>query len=126
MNSVQLVGRVGQDPQIFVSEGGKRVARVSLATTERGFTRRDGTKVEDRTEWHNLVFFGSITQVIEKYVKKGELISVRGSIHYDKYEDKDKVVRYTTDMYRIKFCHWYYDLDMEDTGCYRVMKFKKK
>lgn len=98
MNSVQLVGRVGQDPQIFVSEGGKRVARVSLATTERGFTRRDGSKVEDRTEWHNLVFFGSITQVIEKYVKKGELISVRGSIHYDKYEDKDKVVRYTTDI----------------------------
>ncbi len=97
MNSVQLVGRVGQDPQIF-GEGSKRVARVSLATTERGFVKKDGTKVEDRTEWHSLVFFGSITQVIEKYVKKGELISVRGSIHYDKYEDKDKVVRYTTDI----------------------------
>jgi single-strand DNA-binding protein len=97
MNSVQLVGRVGQDPQIF-GDGAKRVARISLATTERGFTKKDGTKVEDRTEWHNLVFFGSITQVIEKYVKKGELISVRGSIHYDKYEDKDKVVRYTTDI----------------------------
>jgi len=97
MNSVQLVGRVGQDPQIF-GEGSKRVVRVSLATTERGFVKKDGTKVEDRTEWHSLVFFGSITQVIEKYVKKGELISVRGSIHYDKYEDKDKVVRYTTDI----------------------------
>lgn len=97
MNSVQLVGRVGQDPQIF-GEGSKRVARVSLATTERGFVKKDGTKVEDRTEWHSLVFFGSITSVIEKYVKKGELISVRGSIHYDKYEDKDKVVRYTTDI----------------------------
>lgn len=97
MNSVQLVGRVGQDPQIF-GEGSKRVARVSLATTERGFVKKDGTKIEDRTEWHSLVFFGSITQVIEKYVKKGELISVRGSIHYDKYEDKDKVVRYTTDI----------------------------
>lgn len=97
MNSVQLVGRVGQDPQIF-EEGSKRVARVSLATTERGFVKKDGTKVEDRTEWHSLVFFGSITSVIEKYVKKGELISVRGSIHYDKYEDKDKVVRYTTDI----------------------------
>jgi len=97
MNSVQLVGRVGQDPQIF-GDGAKRVARISLATTERGFTKKDGTKVEDRTEWHNLVFFGSITHVIEKYVKKGELISVRGSIHYDKYEDKDKVVRYTTDI----------------------------
>jgi single-strand DNA-binding protein len=97
MNSVQLVGRVGQDPQIF-GDGAKRVARISLATTERGFTKKDGTKVEDRTEWHNLVFFGSITQVIEKYVKNGELISVRGSIHYDKYEDKDKVVRYTTDI----------------------------
>lgn len=97
MNSVQLVGRVGQDPQIF-GEGAKRVARVSLATTERGYVRKDGTKVEDRTEWHNLVFFGSITTVIEKYVKKGELISVRGSIHYDKYEDKDKIVRYTTEI----------------------------
>ena len=46
MNSVQLVGRVGQDPQIF-GEGSKRVARVSLATTERGFVKKDGTKVED-------------------------------------------------------------------------------
>ena len=88
---------MGQDPQIF-GEGSKRVARVSLATTERGFVKKDGTKVEDRTEWHSLVFFGSITTVIEKYVKKGELISVRGSIHYDKYEDKDKIVRYTTEI----------------------------
>lgn len=98
MNNVQLIGRVGQEPQIF--EGNNtRVARFTLATTERGRKRPDGTKGEDITEWHSVVFFGSICSVIEQYVKKGDLISVRGRIHYDKYEDATtKVTKYRTDI----------------------------
>lgn len=96
MNNVQLIGRVGQEPQIF--EGNTKVARFTLATTERGRKRPDGTKGEDITEWHNIVFFGSICSVIENYVKKGDLISVRGRIHYDKYEDVNKVTKYRTDI----------------------------
>jgi len=97
MNSVQLVGRVGTDPQI--TEGNNvRVAKFTLATTERGRKRPDGTRSEDITEWHNLVFFGPICSVIEQYVKKGELISVRGRIHYDRYEDAKNNVKFWTEI----------------------------
>ncbi len=66
MNRVSLIGNVGNDP-VFYGDGinTKRVARVSLATTERGFTKKDGSVIPDRTEWHTIVFFGSICKVIE-------------------------------------------------------------
>lgn len=98
MNTVQLVGRVGQDPKVM-GDAGRKVARFSLATTERGFETKSGKKIEDRTEWHTLVFFGNICNVIEKFVKTGSLISVKGSIHYSKWEDADKNVRYTTEIW---------------------------
>lgn len=59
---------MGQDPKVSECESGRKVARVSLATTERGFTTKAGKKVEDRTEWHNLVFFGGVCSVLENHV----------------------------------------------------------
>lgn len=100
MNRVSLIGNVGNDP-VFYGDGinTKRVARVSLATTERGFTKKDGTAIPDRTEWHTIVFFGSICQVIEKYVKTGARIAVEGSIHYSKWEDPEKGTKYSTEIW---------------------------
>jgi single-strand DNA-binding protein len=100
MNRVSLIGNVGNDP-VFYGDGinTKRVARVSLATTERGFTKKDGTAIPERTEWHTIVFFGSICQVIEKYVKTGARIAVEGSIHYCKWEDENKNVKYSTEIW---------------------------
>lgn len=100
MNRVSLIGNVGNDP-VFYGDGinTKRVARVSLATTERGFTKKDGTSIPDRTEWHTIVFFGSICQVIEKYVKTGARIAVEGSIHYSKWEDPEKGTKYSTEIW---------------------------
>lgn len=98
MNNVQLVGRVGQDPKIM-GEGGRKIARLTLATTERGFETRSGKKIEDRTEWHTLVFFGNICSVIENHVKKGSLLAVKGSIHYSKWEDANKETKYSTEIY---------------------------
>ncbi len=98
MNSVQLVGRVGQDPKIM-GDGSRKVARFSLATTERGFETKSGKKIEDRTEWHTLVFFGNICNVIENYVKTGSLISIKGSIHYSKWEDENKNTKYSTEIW---------------------------
>ena len=99
MNNVQLVGRVGQDPKIMGTEAGRRVARFTLATTERGYETKSGKKIEDRTEWHTLVFFGNICNVIENYVKTGSLIGVKGSIHYSKWEDENKNVKYSTEIW---------------------------
>lgn len=99
MNNVQLVGRVGQEPKIMGTEAGRKVARFTLATTERGYETRNGKKIDDRTEWHNLVFFGNISNVIENYVKVGSLISVKGSIHYAKWEDPEKGTKYMTEIW---------------------------
>lgn len=120
MNNVQLVGRVGQDPKVNEGENGRKVARVSLATTERGFTTKSGKKVEDRTEWHNLVFFGNICSVLENYVKTGALIGVKGSIHYSKWEDADKNTRYMTEI-------WCSDLELlskKESSEDEVMQYK--
>ena len=120
MNSVQLVGRVGQEPKVNEGENGGKVVRLSLATTERGFETKSGKKIEDRTEWHTLVFFGNICGVVEKYVKTGSQICVRGSIHYSKWEDSGNNVRYSTEI-------WCSDLELlgkreavEEAGQYKA------
>ena len=96
MNNVQLIGRVGQDPKVM---GDGKVARFALATTERGYETKSGKKIEERTEWHTLVFFGNICKVIEQFVKTGSLISVKGSIHYNKWEDENKNIKYSTEIW---------------------------
>ena len=72
MNKAILIGNVGRDPNVRYFEGGRAVAQVTLATTERGYTLQNGTQVPDRTEWHNLVFRNGLAQTVEKYVHKGD------------------------------------------------------
>lgn len=92
-NLVILVGNLGADPEIKTFESGNKVANLKLATSEK-WTNKAGEKVEE-TQWHSLVFFGKIVDVIEKYVKKGDRISVDGKIKYESYE-KDGEKRYST------------------------------
>lgn len=70
-NQATVMGYVGDEPRITTTQSGKKVASFSIATTEKGFTKKDGTKVEDRTEWHNIVVWGNLAIVIERYVHKG-------------------------------------------------------
>ena len=95
INKVLLIGRVGKDPDVKQITGGS-VAKFSLATTE-SYKNKAGEKVEN-TEWHNVVIFGKLTEIVEKYVKKGDLIYVEGKIIYGSYDDKDGNKRYTTDI----------------------------
>ena len=78
MNKAILIGNVGRDPNVKYFEGGRAVAQVTLATTERGYTLQNGTQVPDRTEWHNLVFRNGLAQTVEKYVHKGDKLYVEG------------------------------------------------
>jgi single-strand DNA-binding protein len=80
MNKAILIGNVGRDPNVKYFEGGRAVAQVTLATTERGYTLQNGTQVPDRTEWHNLVFRNGLAQTVEKYVHKGDKLYVEGKI----------------------------------------------
>ncbi len=99
VNKVILVGNVGKDPEVRYLDNDVAVANFSLATTERGYTSRDGQTVPDRTEWHNIVVWRGLAKVVESYVKKGTQIFIEGKIRTRSYDDKDGNKRYVTEVY---------------------------
>lgn len=94
VNKVILVGNVGKDPDIVSFENNKK-ATFSLATSEK-YKDKEGKSVE-KTEWHNIVFWGAVVDVIEKYVKKGKQVYVEGKLASRSYE-KDGQTRYITEI----------------------------
>ncbi|GAA4033394.1 MAG: Single-stranded DNA-binding protein [Bacteroidota bacterium] len=95
-NKVQLIGHVGQDPEVKDLEGGKKVANLTLATNDY-YINDKGEKVEN-TEWHKVAAWGKIAEIIEKYVVKGKEIVVEGKLTHRSYEDKDGTKRYVTEV----------------------------
>ena len=98
VNKVILLGNVGSDPEIRESNGGK-FATFRLATTDRAYTKRDGTQVPERTEWHSIIANGSIVGVIESYVRKGTKLYVEGKLRTRKYTARDNTERTVTEIY---------------------------
>lgn len=98
MNKVMLIGYVGQEPEVRYYDKDQCVARVRLATTERGYTLPNGTQVPDRTDWHNVIFFQRLAKVVEGYVHKGDKLYVEGRIRYRSYDDKKGMRRYVTEI----------------------------
>lgn len=96
INKAILVGNLGKDPEVRAIEGGRKVANFSLATTE-SYKDKNGERV-DSTEWHNIVFWGPIVDVIEKYLKKGSQVYIEGKIRTRSYDDKEGVKKYTTEI----------------------------
>ncbi len=88
MNKVMLIGNVGREPEVRYVDQGVAVARLSLATTERGYTLPNGTKVPDRTDWHNVVLWRRLAEIVEKYVHKGDKLYIEGRLRYSVYDDK--------------------------------------
>ncbi len=95
-NKVQLIGHVGQEPEIKNLEGGKKVANITLATNE-VYYKENGDRVE-QTEWHRISAWGKIADIIEKYVTKGKEIVIEGKIMYKNYEDKNGEKKYLTEI----------------------------
>ncbi len=98
INKVILLGNVGRPPEIRQGKDGSPFATFSLATTDKGYTRRDGTQVPERTEWHNIVANGSIVQVIERYVTQGMKLYIEGKLRTRKYVDRNNIERTTTEV----------------------------
>ena len=98
LNKVFLIGNVGKDPEVHYFDSNTRTASFTLATTDRGFTRTDGTAVPERTEWHNIVVWRGLAEVVEKYVRKGSKLFIEGKITSRSYEDKSGVKRYVTEI----------------------------
>ncbi len=94
-NRVQLIGHVGNDPEVKSFEG-RKVANLNIATNE-FFTNKKGEKVE-QTEWHRLVAWGTAAEIIEKYVTKGKEIAIEGKLSTKSYDDKEGNKRYITEV----------------------------
>lgn len=98
MNKVILIGRVGENPIVKTFDDGKK-AHFSLATTEKGYTKRDGTIAEAVTTWHRVVVkFSKLAENVEKYVKKGDLLCVEGSIENRTYQTQAGETRTVTEI----------------------------
>jgi single-strand DNA-binding protein len=95
-NRVQLIGNVGNDPEIRMPEGGKKLANLSIATNE-SYKNEKGEKVE-QTEWHRITAWGKTADIIENYVTKGKEIAVEGKLTHRSYEDKNGEKRYVTEV----------------------------
>jgi single-strand DNA-binding protein len=95
-NKVQLIGHVGNAPEILTLESGKKLAKFSIATNE-SYKNAKGEKVTD-TQWHNVIAWGKTAELIENYVPKGKEVGVEGKLTSRSYEDKDGIKRYVTEV----------------------------
>jgi single-strand DNA-binding protein len=95
-NKVQLIGNLGNTPEIKTTETGKKLAKFSLATNET-YRNAAGDKIKE-TQWHNVVAWGKQVDVIEKYLDKGSEIVVEGRLINRNYTDKNGVKKYTTEV----------------------------
>ena len=94
-----LIGNVGQEPEIRYVDNDVAVARLSLATTERGYTLQNGTQVPDRTDWHTVILWRKLAKIVEEYVHKGDKLYIEGKIHTRSYDDKNGIRRYVVEIY---------------------------
>lgn len=93
INKIMLIGRCGKDPVIKTSTSGTKYGTVTLATSEMYKTKT--LEKKEITQWHNLKFFGSLSEIFERYVKKGHRIHVDGTIQYSEYEKDGHKMRAT-------------------------------
>ena len=97
LNKVMLIGNLGADPEIRYTAGGAAVANVRLATTD-SWRDKDSGETQERTEWHRVVFFGRLAEIVEQYVKKGSQLFIEGRLQTRKWQDKEGVEKFTTEI----------------------------
>lgn len=95
-NKVQLIGNLGNQPEIITLESGKKLAKFNMATND-SYKNAQGEKITD-TQWHNIIAWGNTAQIIEQYVNKGEEIAIEGKLTSRSYDDKDGNKRYITEI----------------------------
>lgn len=98
INQATVVGFLGEDPKVSTTQTGRKVASFSVATTEKGYTDQNGTQYPDKTEWHNVVIWGKLAEVAEKYLHKGSSVYIQGKMRTRSYEDKNQIKRYITEI----------------------------
>ena len=98
INKAIIVGNLGRDPEVRYTANGSAVANVTVATSETWKDKQSGER-QERTEWHRVVFFGRLAEIVEEYLKKGSQVYIEGSIRTQKWQDKESGQdRYTTEI----------------------------
>ena len=95
-NTVQLIGRLGANPEIKTFDNGKKMAKLSLATSE-SYKDQSGEKITN-TQWHQVIAWGKTAEIVEKHTTKGNEIAVEGKLTYRNYTDKEGTVKYVTEI----------------------------
>ena len=95
-NKVQLIGRLGQEPEVLTFDDGGKIAKFSMATDD-SYKDKQGQKVE-RTQWHNVIVRGGLVNIVENYVTKGQEIAIEGKLTSRSWDDKDGNKRYVTEV----------------------------
>ena len=95
-NSVQLIGRLGKDPEVKTFEKGTKKASFTIATTDT-YKNQKGEKVED-TQWHQVVMWGKLAEIAGKYLKKGQEVAIQGKLVHRAYENGSGEKRYITEI----------------------------
>lgn len=99
LNKVMLIGNVGRDPEVRYIEASVATATLSLATSTPGYTLPSGTQVPERTEWHRVLLFRRLAEIVERYVHKGDKLYIEGSLRTRSYTDKLGKTKYVTEIW---------------------------
>ena len=97
VNKAILIGHLGRDPEVRYSPSGSAVANVSVATSESWKDKNTGEN-QERTEWHRVVFFGRLAEIVGEYLKKGSQVYIEGRLQTRKWQDQSGADRYTTEI----------------------------
>lgn len=97
VNKVILIGNVGADPEVRALEGGTKVARLRIATTERIYNRQT-QETKEHTEWHNVTLWRNLADVADRFIRKGSQVYIEGSLRTREWTDKEGNKRYTTEI----------------------------
>ena len=95
-NKVQLIGNLGNTPEVITLDSGKKLAKFSIATNE-SYKNAQGEKVTE-TQWHNLIAWNNTAEIVEKYLDKGKEIAIEGKLTSRSYDDKDGNKKYITEV----------------------------
>jgi len=116
LNKVMLIGRLGQDPEVRSTQDGRSLCTFSIATSESWNDKNTGEKRE-KTEWHRIVVFNEgLVNIIHQYVKKGSNVFIEGQLQTRKWEDKDGIEKYTTEVVLQGFNSTFKMLDGRNTN----------
>lgn len=99
LNKVMLIGNVGKEPEVRYIDNGVATATLSLATNTPGYTLPNGTQVPERTEWHRILLWRRLAEVVERYVHSGDKLYIEGQLRTRSYTDKQGKTRYVTEVW---------------------------